>query len=270
MRITRTLAIAAVALAAAATPTAAHAQASSASIAYHGITSAQQVQKFHELSGKGYVPVSLSISSGPSYAGVWVKSSGAAWAMYQDMSSQGYQKRFDEYTAKGYQPTVVTATGSGDAARFAAVFVKKSGSFMAQHNMTTDQLITANLKAQAKGLMMTSIDVYGTDGAPTYAAIWTPNASGVKWHLTYDLSSADHENAFKIRVSNGYRPAYVAVDPGGTFTTIWRNDKSGSWYEYTGMSSSGYQSRFDKLKTEGYFPVQVNSEDGKYAAIWTK
>ncbi|WP_433419643.1 hypothetical protein ACQP1V_05975 [Microtetraspora malaysiensis] len=270
MRTTRTLAVAAVALAVAATPAAAHAQASTAPVAYHGLTSAQQTQKFQELSGKGYVPVSLSISSGPSYAGVWVKSSGAAWAMFQDMSAQGYQQRFDEYSVKGYQPTVVTATGSGDAARFAAVFVKKSGNFIARHNMTIEQLTSGNLDAMAKGLMLTSIDVYGTAGAPTYAAIWTPNTSGVKWHVTYDLSSADHSAAFKLRLSNGYRPAYVAVDPGGTYTTIWRKDKVDSWFEYTGMSSSGYQSRFNELKTKGYYPAQVNSEDGKYAAIWTK
>ncbi|WP_067143090.1 hypothetical protein [Microtetraspora malaysiensis] len=269
MRTIRTLAVAAVTLAVAATPAAAHAQAPTAPVAYHGLTSAQQTQKFQELSGKGYTPVSLSISSGPSYAGVWVKSSGPAWAMFQDMSAQGYQQRFNEYSAKGYQPTVVTATGSGDAARFAAVFVKKSSDFLARHNMTMDQLTSANLEAKAKGLMLTSIDVYGTAAAPTYAAIWTPNRSGVKWHVNYSLSTADDSEAFKLRVANGYRPAYVAVAPGGTFTTVWRQDKAGSWFEYTGMSSSGYQSRFNELMAKGYYPAQVNSEDGKYAAIWT-
>ncbi|WP_433222386.1 hypothetical protein [Microtetraspora malaysiensis] len=270
MRTTRTLAVAAVALAVAATPAAAHAQAPTAPVAYHGLTSAQQTQKFQELSGKGYVPVSLSISSGPSYAGVWVKSSGAAWAMFQDMSAQGYQQRFNEYSAKGYQPTVVTATGSGDAARFAAVFVKKSDTFIARHNMTIEQLNDATLTAKSKGLMMTSIDVYGTAAAPMYAAIWTPNRSNVKWHVNYSLSTADDSEAFKLRVANGYRPAYVAVAPGGTYATIWRQDKSSSWFEYVGMSSSGYQSRFNELQTKGYFPSQVNSEDGTYAAIWTK
>ncbi len=270
MRITGKIAITGVALAVAGAPVAAHAQASSASIAYHGITSAQQVQKFHELSGKGYVPVSLSISSGSSYAGVWVKSSGTAWAMYQDMSSQGYQKRFDEYTAKGYQPTVVTATGSGDAARFAAVFVKKSDKFVARHNMTSAQFAAANAAAIGNGLVPTSVDVYGTAASPMYAAIWSANSSGVRWEVTANKTFAEHEAEFKARVANGYRPGYVAVGPGGTYTAVWRNDKIGGWFEYTGMSSSGYQSRFDKLKGEGYFPVQVNSEDGKYAAIWTK
>ncbi|MFF4773288.1 hypothetical protein [Microtetraspora fusca] len=270
MRTTRTLAVAAAALAVAAAPTAAHAQAPTASVAYHGITSAQQVQKFQELSGKGYVPVSLSISSGPSYAGVWVKSSGVTWAMYQDMSAQGYQQRFDEYYAKGYQPTVVTATGSGDTARFAAVFVKKSGKFVARHNMTTAQLTAANADAVAKGLVLTSVDVYGTAAAPMYAAIWTANTSGVRSEVTVGKSYAEHDAEFKARVSNGYRPGYIAVGPGGTYTTVWRNDKISGWFEHTGMSSSGYQSRFNELKTDGYFPAQVNSEDGKYAAIWTK
>ncbi|WP_067174576.1 hypothetical protein [Microtetraspora niveoalba] len=270
MRTTGRLAIAAVALAVAGTPAAAHAQAPSASVAYHGVTAAQQAQKFHDLSGKGYVPVSLSISSGPSYAGVWVKSPGVSWAMYQDMSSQGYQQRFDEYNAKGYQPTVVTATGSGDGARFAAVFVKKSGKFVARHNMTAAQFTSANASAVANGLAPASVDVYGTAAAPMYAAIWTANPSGVRWEVTVGKSFTEHEAEFRARVSNGYRPGYVAVGPGGTYTAVWRNDKIDGWFEYTGMSSSGYQSRFNELRSEGYFPAQVNSEDGKYAAIWTK
>jgi hypothetical protein len=34
------------------------------------------------------------------------------------------------------------------------------------------------------------------------------------------------------------------------------------------MSASGYQARFDQLKDQGFRPVQVNAENGRYAAVW--
>jgi hypothetical protein len=36
------------------------------------------------------------------------------------------------------------------------------------------------------------------------------------------------------------------------------------------MSSSGYQRRFDQLKAKGLLPVQVNAENGRYAAVFSK
>jgi hypothetical protein len=33
-------------------------------------------------------------------------------------------------------------------------------------------------------------------------------------------------------------------------------------------AADGYQKRFDQLKDKGFYPVQVNAENGKYAAIF--
>ncbi|MFC7648098.1 hypothetical protein ACFQX6_52250 [Streptosporangium lutulentum] len=110
----------------------ARAQTAPLIVAYHGLTSAQQTKRFNTLSAQGYQPITVSISidsSGHSrYAAVWSTSGGAMgklpFAMYQDMSSAGYQKRFEQYTAQGYLPAAVSATGVGASARFAAIFVK--------------------------------------------------------------------------------------------------------------------------------------------------
>ncbi|MEV1174144.1 hypothetical protein [Nonomuraea sp. NPDC049784] len=118
-------------------------------VAYHGLTFAQQTERFTSLRAQGYRPITVSISTdgsgGIRYAAMW-SSSGRAmgsdlpWVMYQDMSSERYQRRFDQYAAQGYQPAVVSATGYGAGARFAAIFIKNPGfRFVAKHDITAGQ-----------------------------------------------------------------------------------------------------------------------------------
>ncbi|MFD8531320.1 hypothetical protein ACFV0L_28250 [Streptosporangium canum] len=36
------------------------------------------------------------------------------------------------------------------------------------------------------------------------------------------------------------------------------------------MSSSGRQKRFDGLRAKGFFPAQLDVEEGSYTAIWVQ
>ncbi|MEU6412228.1 hypothetical protein [Microbispora sp. NPDC046933] len=259
-----------------------HAQTAPSIVAYHGLTSAQQTERFNTLSAQGYQPITVSISTDSSgrsrYAAVWSSSGGAMgadlpWAMYQDMSSAGYQRRFDQYTAQGYLPAVVSATGSGADARFAAIFVKRSGvRYIAKHNITPKELDSTNATARKDGLWLTSVDVYGTADAPRYVAVWSSKPGGFGWHVSYALTQEKHNIEFKDATALGaWRPTVITVWPNARYTTVWRDDdKPGSWYSYVGMTAAGYQSRFNELKAKGFYPFQISVENGIYAAIWTK
>jgi hypothetical protein len=54
-----------------------------------------------------------------SYAAVWVQRAGAAWQAFHGKSASDYQAFFDTWTAKGYYPVIITATGDGSNAIFA-------------------------------------------------------------------------------------------------------------------------------------------------------
>lgn len=249
---------------------AAVAQAAPAYVGYHGVTGSQQVARFKELRGKGYRPLTVNVSAGPRYAAVWTKGvSSADWQMYQGLSAAELQKRFDAARAKGLQPISLSATGSGDDAVFATVYDKRGGKFQSRVGLTAGQFATGNKQAAAQGYVLSSVDVYGTADKPLYAAIWSANPGGA-WYWTSGKSAAEHTAEFKARQAKGYRPTAVAVAPDGTYTAVWRKDGLRSWAHFIEMNGSGYQKRFDALKAKGLYPVQVNVENGRYAAIFVK
>ncbi|MEV8634467.1 hypothetical protein AB0395_22700 [Streptosporangium sp. NPDC051023] len=248
----------------------ADAQAAPAFSAYHGVTGEQQTERFTTLRGQGYRPITFTVddASSPRYGAVWVKESGPAWAMIQGMSPSGYQKRFNDYLAQGYRPTTVSATGSGDDAVFAAIFEKVSGKFFAKHGIGADQFAAANADAARRGYVLTAANVYGTADEPRYAGVWTQGSQA--WSVTTGKTFSEHHAEFLTRTKNGEKPSLVTVGPGETYTTVWVKDGGPAWYEYTGMTSSGYQKRFDELKAKGFFPTQLDVEEGRYTALWAK
>jgi len=72
----------------------------------------------------------------PLYAAVWVQRSGPAWEAVHGVDSAGYQSFFNTWTAKGYVPVLVSATGAINNAIFAAVFEQGiTGPWFARHGM---------------------------------------------------------------------------------------------------------------------------------------
>src|SRR4051794_6043690 len=109
--------------------------------AYHGVTGADHQTRFDNLSAHGYRMISLSVYGDPGhalYAAVWVLRSGPAWVAVHGVDSAGYQSFFNNWTAKGFVPVLVSATGSANNAVFAAVFEQGiSGAWFARHGMTS-------------------------------------------------------------------------------------------------------------------------------------
>jgi hypothetical protein len=109
--------------------------------AYHGVTGNQHQQNFNSLSAQGFRMISLSVYGDPSdarYAAVWVQRQGTAWVAVHGVDSAGYQSFFNNWTAKGFVPVIVSATGGSSNAIFAAVFEQGiSGAWMARHGMTS-------------------------------------------------------------------------------------------------------------------------------------
>jgi predicted lipoprotein with Yx(FWY)xxD motif len=225
------------------------------------------VQKFRQLRGQGYRPITVNVSDGERYAAVWVKGGSSAWSLWQGMSGADYQKKFDAEVKKGMQPVSVSANGPADSPVFTAIFEKKGGKFVAKHGLTPSQFGAANRQAAAQGMALTSVDAYGTPGDIRYAAVWSADNGGA-WYYTYGYSKAKHEDEFHAKKDKGFRPVKVSVAPDGTYAAVWRKDGVKSWAHYVDMSGSGYQKRFDQLRAKGFHPVQVNAENGTYAAIW--
>ncbi|WP_433498066.1 hypothetical protein ACQP1K_24640 [Sphaerimonospora sp. CA-214678] len=254
--------------------------------AYHGLDFLGSYNRTKSYQGnKALRPVALSVGlqqSQKRYAAFWDNRPGPAW-LERVVPASGYQKLFDTLTEPetelneggnimrpSYQPTVVSATGSGSGAEFAAIFEKRPGRFFARHDINTAGLRAANSQARRDGYIPVSVNVYGTPSAPRYVAVWADNPSRVAWNVTISVPAAEYQKVFDAQVKLGFRPSAIAVGPDGrSYTTVWRKDKIGAGYAVHGLTAAQYQARFDEMTAKGLYPTWIDMENGVYAAIFT-
>jgi CubicO group peptidase (beta-lactamase class C family) len=258
--------------------------------AYHGVTAAQHQTHFNKLSAEGYRMISLSVYGDPGdahYAAVWVQRSGPAWVAVHGVDANGYQGFFNNWTAKGYAPVIVSATGPANKAIFAAVFEQGvAGGWLARHGMTAGPATHAgtidnfNQTAVNQRLMIRSVAIYGTPSDRRYAAVWHPNPIYVKWRLNDADLAANYQKTFNADTQlpgyglHGYRAAYVALSSDHTYCSVFKDDVVGEWYARHGLTSKEYQAEFDKQTKAGFYPICVQGGGSgggtRYAAIFAK
>src|SRR5437762_11376761 len=109
--------------------------------AYHGATGAEHQTHFNTLAGQGYRMISLSVYGDPGhaeYAAVWVQRAGPAWVAVHGVDAAGYQNFSNIWSAKGFAPALISATGPANSAIFAAVFEQGvAGAWVARHGLTS-------------------------------------------------------------------------------------------------------------------------------------
>jgi len=252
--------------------------------AYHGVTAADHQAYFNKWSAQGYRMISLSVYGDPGnalYAAVWVQRTGPAWQAIHGVDAADYQSFFSKWSAAGYYPVLVSATGGANDAVFASVFEQGNpGPWSAQHGMTAAAFAAANESALDNGQMIRSFSIYGTASDRRYAAIWHSNPTYVKWHV----HPADAASAFQTNFTaetqlpgvylNAYRPAYVALSSDATYCSVFKDDFVGPWAARHGLSASDYQTFFNQQVAAGNYPIVVQGGGTTaapiYAAVFAK
>ena len=258
--------------------------------AYHGVTAAQHQTRFNTLSAQGFRMISLSVYGDPGdarYAAVWVQRPGPAWVAVHGVDSAGYQSFFNNWTAKGFVPVLVSATGTGSNAIFAAVFEQGiPGAWVARHGMTSGPDTNAgtfqnlNKTARDQKMILRSFAIYGTASDRRYAAVWHANPGFVKWHVHPSDTGDSYQVVFNAETQlpgyglAGYRPAYVALSGDHIYCSMFKDDVVGPWVARHGMTASEYQTEFDKQNAASFYPICVQGGgtggNTRYAAIFAK
>ena len=258
--------------------------------AYHGVTGAEHQTRFNSLSARGFRMISLSVygdAVSPRYAAVWVQRAGPGWVAVHGVDAAGYQAFFDKWTAKGFAPVLVTATGTAAKAVFAAVFEQGvSGRWEARHGLTSGPETNAgtfqyqNKAARAAGLMPRSVAIYGTPADRRYAGVWHANPGFVKWHAYPADTAQGYQTAFDAETQlpgygvAGWRPAYVTLSGDQVYCSVFRDDVVGEWRARHGLTGAAYQKEFDRQNAAGFHPICVQGGgvgDGtRYAAIFAR
>ncbi|GIH17860.1 hypothetical protein Raf01_60320 [Rugosimonospora africana] len=114
----------------------------------------------------------------------------------------------------------------------------------------------------------------GTNGGGAATAALPAGAREV---VRYAVPIASYPALLTQAMAAKYRPVSLdGYDVGGAtyVNAVFRPSDGTAWYQYIEMSASGYQSRFDSLKSQGYRLASVESylHSGqiRYAGIWVK
>lgn len=245
--------------------------------AYHGVTSAQHQTNFNNYSKSGFRMISLSVygsSSSPRYAAVWTKESGPAYVATHEINAQGYQNFFNTWTAKGYTPKILSATGSGSSAVFAAVFEKvKYPVMIAKHGLTKSQFDAQNSDAKKNNLILHTFAAYGSSTARRYAGAWVSNTKDVKWLVYSDLSSSEYQNQFNSCIQlPWFCPEMVSVFEDNHYCAMFTDRIRGQFVARHNLSPSAYQSAFNTYTQAHFIPFALDAggigNSAKFAVVF--
>ena len=247
--------------------------------AYHGVSAAQHQVFFNQLSAEGYGMISLSVYGDPGnalYAAVWVNRPMPRWVAVHNVDAAGYQNWFNTWAAQGYASELVSATGSGNAAIFAAVMIQGvTGAWTARHNLSAADFAAQNSAAQAANMIPVCVSIYGDPGNPAYAGIWRANPGFTKWLVNPADPAPSYQARFDTDTKlpgytlNGWRPAYVAVSSDQTYCSVYTDDSVGPWAARHGLSASQYQAEFNAQVAAGRYPIFVQGGGSGNNIVYT-
>ncbi|PRX55818.1 hypothetical protein B0I32_12538 [Nonomuraea fuscirosea] len=236
------------------------------------LTGSKLVQRVKELLGKGYVPTSLNVTNAanPQYTSLWTKDAGRKVNVLQGVKAGDLAKRIQEQLKAGYQPKLISGTGTGAGAVFAGVFEKTTQLAKSEVSLTKETFTKVNQELAAAGYSLASLDVYGTVERPLYAAVWIAGAATGTLQVTLGQTVQERGKELLEKTRQGLRPVLMAVEPGSLYTTVWGKGSVSGIKEYLNLSKTTYALKSAQMKVLGYRPQILSAEDGVIASIWTK
>lgn len=246
-------------------------------VARHGLSAANYQTEFNKWTQQGYRPVQLSGYS-DRFAAIFEKQNNApAWVARHGLTGAEYQAEFTKLTAQGYRPVRVSGYASGNIARYAAIFEKRSNSpaWTARHGISAADYQTEFTKWTGQGYKPTDISAYNVNGQELFAVIFDKVANAPAWVARHGLSAADYQTEFTKWVGQGYRLTVVSGYASGNqvkYAAMWEKSGNYAWQARHNMTTQQYQDEFDRLFYQGYRPIWVNGTtvngQDSYAAIW--
>lgn len=247
-------------------------------IARHGLTGAQYQTEFNTNGQNGFrlTCVNGYTHNGQErYAAIWEKITGPAMATHHGMTGAQYQTKFNEYKQQGYRLTHVSGYGVGSAAKFAAIWEKKSGgAWAARHNLTAAQYQTEFNNFKNQGYRPVHVSGYVVNNMEYFAAIWEKKSGGA-WEARHNLSGAQFQTTFNTLGGQGYVLLNVSgytKNNTNYYTGIWEKTSSPPRYVRHGITAQNYQHVFDNMYYQGYRPIMVqgfaSGNSSRFNGIW--
>lgn len=197
--------------------------------ARHGLSSQDYQTNFDDLVKKGFRLTHVSgygVGSQAKFAGIWQKTSGAAWAARHNLTAAQYQKAFNDFSKQGYRLLHVSGYVVNNVEYFAGIWEKSTGNaYIARHNLTSSKYQQAFNDFTKQGYTLKTVSGYTKNGTNLYAAIWEKISSPL-WAARHGVSNGNYQYVFDNMYYQGYKPVYVNAYTSGNsceYNAIWTN-----------------------------------------------
>jgi CubicO group peptidase (beta-lactamase class C family) len=239
--------------------------------AWHDATLAEHISLRDTYYNQGYRFLTLSVyasTSSPYYAAVMIRR--AVTVTQHDWPSvpgDQWQATFDSEAAQGYGPVIIAATGPASSPLFAAVFEPQQPIHLTRNGLTsgsstdTSTIQGMNVQAKSQGLIPRWVASYGDAANPAFAAVWSADQALTMWSNDGIGDTSDgYQARFDAETSAWCRPRLVAVNTDAQYLSLFVDSQiNGTWQARHNMTSADYQTEFDTLTQQGYFPICVQA-----------
>lgn len=193
-------------------------------------------------------------------------------AAYHDQTAAQHQAQFDSLSRQGYRPIALSMYDSPTNARYAAVWVRRSGpGFLGFHGATSAGYQSLFNTYTAQGYVPKLLTAVGSGASIRISGVFEQSSTPM-WAL-HDATQATFDATCRDALAQGFILTTATVY--GTaasplFAGVWlRNDRNVQWGYDHAANGSEYQLHFDAW-TQGWArPVLVTlSSWGRYLSVW--
>jgi len=196
-----------------------------------------------------------------------------AFVAYHGVTASDHQARFTDLSSKGYRPISLSVYGTPSNARYAAVWVQRSGpAWQAFHGRSASEYQNFFDTWKAKGYHPVLISATGDGAGAIFAGIFDEGSPG-PWKALHGMTQAEFESECNAAYGVNQIPACVTIYGDGSnrrYAAIWiTNSQMDRWNYHSADSGTNYQTWFDAVTQLPSRPGYVSlSSDGVYASVF--
>ncbi len=217
----------------------------------------------------GLRPISACVygpRQAPLYAAIFARRPGPDFVATHGTDAAGLQAFFNTHAARGYSPTILSATGPSNDPVFLCVMEHSTkGVALTRFGLVNGAIGDPNSlehwleEADKNNLIPRYVGAYGSPGDVRYTLVADANDERLLWAVAGPETMTEYQSRFDAEVQQYARPALVSVGPTG-YMSIFREDDIGPWEAHHGLDSASYQATFDqRVGQEGMVPIVVQA-----------
>ncbi len=252
-------------------------------VPYYDWAGADHSKKSIELIAQGFKLTSLSVYGNPMdprVAAVWIKRPGPQPFTFYGYTLQDYKNLLVTQIANRYYPVLVSAVGSGAAARFSGSFEQDTGTKGEIPYRVTYQIGVGSMPFTADemrkaGYLPRSVSVYGDPATPYFAATWQKNTRSVAWDiagLNEDISV--YQNRVEAQIAQWARPYCFALSASQRYISVFRDDQIGDFVARHNLDRATMDAEYTKWMAQGFYPSCLqgggSGANTRFAVIFVK